>query len=149
MRACPDALIVRTAAFFSADDPHNFAVHAVETLVRGLPFAAGEQIVSPTYVPDLVTTLLDLLIDGETGIWHLANAGGMDWAAFAGALAEAGGLPTRLVRRSSGRVMGQIAPRPGDARLISRRGQVMPGLASAITRFSAASQPGFARAASD
>ena len=29
--------------------------------------------VSPTYVPDLVHASLDLLIDGEHGLWHLAN----------------------------------------------------------------------------
>ncbi len=140
-RACPDALIVRTAAFFSPDDRHNFAVHAVDTLARGDRFAAASQRVSPTYVPDLVANILDLLIDGERGIWHLANAGGMDWAAFAGALAEAHGLPTRLVQRRDGRLIGQVAPRPEDARLISRRGQLLPDLASAIDRFSAAYQP--------
>ncbi|MEN9932271.1 MAG: hypothetical protein RIS17_844, partial [Pseudomonadota bacterium] len=140
-RACPDALIVRTAAFFSPDDRHNFAVHAVDALARGDRFAAASQLVSPTYVPDLVANILDLLIDGERGIWHLANAGGMDWAGFAGALAEAHGLPTRLVQRLDGHLIGQVAPRPDDARLISRRGQLLPDLASAIDRFSVAYRP--------
>ncbi|MEI6486826.1 MAG: sugar nucleotide-binding protein [Sphingomonadales bacterium] len=146
-RACPNALIVRTAAFFSADDRHNFAVHAVDMLARGISFAAAPQLVSPTYVPDLVANLLDLLIDGESGLWHLANAGGMDWAAFAAALAEEQRLPTRLVRRVDGRAIGQHAPRPADARLISRRGQLLPDLASAITRFTAAYQPDRVQAA--
>ncbi|WP_426163251.1 family 1 glycosylhydrolase [Sandarakinorhabdus sp. DWP1-3-1] len=146
--ACPDALIVRTAAFFSPHDPHNFAVHALDTLARGQPFpAAADQIVSPTYVPDLVTTLLDLLIDGENGIWHLASAGGMDWAEFAGALAEASGLQRRLVRRANGGALGQLAPRPADARLTSCRGLVMPALASAIERFSATYRPAASRTA--
>lgn len=139
--ACPEALVVRTAAFFSTHDPHNFAVHVLDTLSGGMPFAAAaDQYVSPTYVPDLVGALLDLLIDGETGIWHLASAGGMHWAEFAGALAEASGLPRQLVRATTGRSAG-LAPRPADVRLTSRRGQVMPDLASAITRFSAAYRP--------
>src|SRR5689334_7543510 len=35
-------LMVRTAAFFSPDDPHNFAVHAVQSLARGQVFRAAE-----------------------------------------------------------------------------------------------------------
>lgn len=139
---CADALIVRTAALFSPHDRYNFAVAAIDTLASGLPFnATDEQSVSPTYVPDLVTMLLDLLIDGESGIWHLASDGGMDWAAFASALAEAKGLPRGLVRRSTGRMLGQVAPRPSDVRLTSARGLLMPDLASAIARFSEAYEP--------
>jgi dTDP-4-dehydrorhamnose reductase len=39
--------------------------------------------VSPTYIVDLVNVSLDLLIDGEEGIWHLANAGEISWKALA------------------------------------------------------------------
>ena len=52
--------------------------------------AAGEEVriadderISPTYVPDLVKVCLDLLIDAESGIWHLANVGDVSWAEFA------------------------------------------------------------------
>ena len=44
-------------------------------LSRGEHWVAPEdQVVSPTYVPDLVSTALDLLMDGERGLWHLATA---------------------------------------------------------------------------
>jgi dTDP-4-dehydrorhamnose reductase len=39
--------------------------------------------VSPTYVPDLVNACLDLLIDKESGIWHLSNGQAMSWADLA------------------------------------------------------------------
>ncbi|WP_216596338.1 hypothetical protein [Allocoleopsis franciscana] len=35
--------------------------------------AAEDSVVSPTYVPDLVHTTLDLLMDGKCGMWDLAN----------------------------------------------------------------------------
>jgi dTDP-4-dehydrorhamnose reductase len=35
----------------------------------------GPLLLSPTYAPDLIHTALDLLIDAERGIWHLANEG--------------------------------------------------------------------------
>jgi dTDP-4-dehydrorhamnose reductase len=61
-------LVVRTAAFFSPHDPHNFAAWVVRELSAGRPVRAAEDaVVSPTYVPDLVRAAFDLLIDGETG----------------------------------------------------------------------------------
>ena len=55
--------------------------------------------VSPTYVPDLVDACLDLLIDGESGLWHLANAGDVSWAEFAPQAAAArDGPPARCAR---------------------------------------------------
>jgi dTDP-4-dehydrorhamnose reductase len=54
----PDACIVRTGPLFTA----------LSDLVLD-----DDASVSPTYVPDLVTTMLDLLVDGASGVWHLAN----------------------------------------------------------------------------
>src|SRR3954471_10498350 len=74
--ACPDALILRTSAFFGPWDPHNFVYHTLRALAAGDQWqAAADYTITPTYVPDLVNASLDLLIDGETGIWHLANQG--------------------------------------------------------------------------
>ena len=47
---------------------------------------------SPTYVPDLVQTCLDLPIDRETGIWHLSNAEPVSWAELARRVALLAGL---------------------------------------------------------
>lgn len=130
------ALVVRTAAFFSHADPHNFAVHALSALGRGERFrAADDLIVSPTYVPDLVNACLDLLLDGETGVRHLANAGALSWADFARALAEGAGYNPGLVEGLPAAAFGWPAPRPHDVSLGSEHGQVMPALESAIERF--------------
>jgi dTDP-4-dehydrorhamnose reductase len=85
-----DVLVIRTAAFFSPHDRHNFAVHAVDALRERRSFAApADCVVSPTYVPDLVNATLDLLIDRETGVWHLANEGATSWAEFGRKVAQA------------------------------------------------------------
>ena len=134
----PQALVARTAAFFSPDDRHNFAVHAVDTLSEGRTFtAAADQIVSPAYVPDLANALLDLLIDGDGGIRHLTSAGGMSWAEFARRLAREQGLDERLVVDAPTLDRRLAASRPADARLASERGQVMPTLDWAVARFAA------------
>ena len=98
--------------------------------------AAGDSIVTPTHTPDLVNAALDLLIDGETGVWHLANAGeGLTWAAFARLLARSAGLDERLVVDTTGAELGWMAARPAYSALASARGQIMPSLEDAVSRF--------------
>jgi dTDP-4-dehydrorhamnose reductase len=129
-------LMVRTAAFFSHQDRHNFAVHALEALGEGREFAAAEdQFVSPTFVPDLVNATLDLLIDGEIGLWHLTNQGRVSWAEFARMLAVGAGLDADRVRGVPAAALGWSAPRPRDVALGSERGALLPSLESAIERF--------------
>jgi dTDP-4-dehydrorhamnose reductase len=113
------ALVIRTSAFFGPWDRHNFAWHVLDALARGEPFEACARIeVSPTYVPDLCHAALDLLIDGETGLWHLVNQGRLSWYAFARRVAEGAGYDPALVRPL------RTAPRTVTA-LASSRGQLL------------------------
>ena len=131
-------MVVRTAAFFSPDDVHNFAVHALSRLRGGQPFQAAGCVVSPTYVPDLCHSVLDLLIDGESGLWHLSNGGAVSWAEFAQRIAFACDLDASLVEQVSGADLGWTAPRPDRCALASERGSPMPSLDAAIESFARA-----------
>lgn len=132
-------LLIRTAAFFSPNDVHNFAVAAVGALARGERFLAAEDhVVSPTYVPHLVDAALDLLIDGASGVWHLSSGEAVTWAGFARRLAEACRLDPGGVEARPGEAFGWRAPRPAFSALASERGVLMPPLAAAIDRFAAA-----------
>ncbi|HEV2860478.1 MAG TPA: family 1 glycosylhydrolase [Pyrinomonadaceae bacterium] len=135
MEALPSALVVRTSAFFGPWDEYNF-VHAVlHALSRGAEFvAADDSTVSPTYVPQLVNTSLDLLIDGEQGVWHLANAGAVTWAEFARLTASLAGLDPSLVKARPTRELNLAAPRPSYSVLASRRGALLPPLAAALAQ---------------
>jgi dTDP-4-dehydrorhamnose reductase len=129
-------LVVRTAAFFSPFDEHNFAVHAARALLRGERFrAAKDFVITPTYVPDLCDAVLDLLIDGEAGLWHLSHPEALTWAAFAQRVAHALGLDPALVDAVPGAELGWHASRPRAAPLASARGPLLPPLDSAIERF--------------
>lgn len=138
--ACaPGALIVRTAAFFGPWDQHNFVTLALAALQRGETWpAAHDQCVSPTYVPDLAHAVLDLLLDGERGVWHLANRGAVSWYRLAAMAAEAAGLPTRLIEAVRGDQLGHVARRPPFCALGSMRGSVMADLDDALPRYLAA-----------
>ena len=129
-------LVARTAAFFSPYDEHNFAVAVVETLRRGLPFAAARDcVVTPTYVPDLCNAALDLLIDGEAGIWHVTNGEALSWAEFAQRIARSCGLDDSLIEPVASTELGWKAARPVKSALRSDKGCELPSLTWAIERF--------------
>lgn len=130
------ALVVRTAAFFGPWDDWNFVSRALAELVHGREVAAADDlVVSPTFVPDLVHTSLDLLLDGERGIWHLANAGGVTWAGLARLAAEAAGIDASAIAPRPHTELGFIAARPARVALGSQRGWLMPSLDDALGRY--------------
>ncbi|HEY8570980.1 family 1 glycosylhydrolase [Phenylobacterium sp.] len=130
------ALMIRTAAFFSPFDAYNFAAHVLRTLRAEQELHAAENlVVSPTYVPDLVDATLDLMIDGETGIRHLANRGAVSWAEFARQVAGAVGLDPSRVKGRPAASFAWPAERPAFAALATERGEVMPTLENAIARY--------------
>jgi len=132
----PDALVIRTSAFFSPWDDYNFLTIALRTLATGQPFiAASDAVVSPTYVPDLVNTTLDLLIDGESGLWHLANAGATTWADWAREVATLAGLNHTHIQARPNKELNWVAPRPAYSALTSERGVLLPNLDQAIGRY--------------
>ncbi|MFD2610701.1 family 1 glycosylhydrolase [Deinococcus taklimakanensis] len=131
--AHPGALIVRTSAFFGPWDEYNFASVVRRELRAGRRVrVAADQTVSPTYLPDLTRATLDLLIDAEAGIWHLANAGAVTWAQWAHAVADLEGLNADLIDAVPTRDLGQRAARPGFSVLRSERGWVMPEFMAAL-----------------
>jgi dTDP-4-dehydrorhamnose reductase len=132
----PDALVVRTSAFFGPTDKDNFLAHALTTIDAGDEFlAAADVVISPTYLPDLVNAALDLLVDGAAGVWHLANDGCVSWYDFAMAAARRSGREGSLIVPVGAADMGWIARRPLWSALGSTRGGGMPDFASAIDRF--------------
>jgi dTDP-4-dehydrorhamnose reductase len=132
----PGALVVRTSAFFGPWDKHNFVTLALQALERGEPFrAASDLSVSPTYVPDLVHACLDLAVDGERGIWHLANVGGVTWAGLAEQAAQAAGIDASRLEAVPGAALGFTAARPQSVVLHSERGLLLPALDNALARY--------------
>lgn len=136
LAALPAALVVRTSAFFGSCDAHNFVVGVLRTLAERRLFPAADDLtISPTYVPDLVEASLDLLIDGEHGIWHLANDGALTWADLARQVATLAGLNPKSVIGQPAGVFDLKARRPAYSVLGSERGVLLPSLDDALSRF--------------
>ncbi|WP_457089293.1 family 1 glycosylhydrolase [Microvirga sp. P5_D2] len=128
MAAYDKALILRTSAFFGPWDRYNFIWSVLNTLSKGDGVKASLDVVSPTYVPDLVHASLDLLIDGGTGIWHMANGGGMSWRDLAAEVATRAGFDPENVTNA-----GDLPVL--STRLSTERGILMPTLESALDRY--------------
>jgi dTDP-4-dehydrorhamnose reductase len=142
LAACPAALVVRTSAFFGPRDEYNFVTTALRALSRGEPFpAASDCVVSPTYVPDLVNACLDLLIDGERGLWHLSNRGALSWAEFARLAARLAGFDEGFVEARPSASFGFAAARPAFSALASERGALLPTVEHALSRYVAECDP--------
>jgi dTDP-4-dehydrorhamnose reductase len=132
-----EALIIRTSAFFGPWDKYNFLFDTIEKLKRGEEVVASDRtIVSPTYVPDLVHATLDLLLDDESGIWHLTNQGAVSWhelAQEAAAAAKLGRDAIKLVRPAED-------SEEADTSLSSSRGLLLRPLGQALSDFAAQSE---------
>ncbi|MDB5915901.1 MAG: dTDP-4-dehydrorhamnose reductase [Massilia sp.] len=134
--ACPAALVVRTSSFFGPWDEHNFVAQALGTLEAGRPFYAPDDItVSPTYVPDLVNTCLDLIIDGERGVWHLTNGQPLTWVELAAKAAAQAGVDSSRLEPQAAADCHYVAARPRYSAMTSKRAILLPTLASALGRF--------------
>jgi dTDP-4-dehydrorhamnose reductase len=129
-----DALIIRSSAFFGPWDRYNFLSETIERLKRGEEVVASEKtFVSPTYIPDLVHASLDLLLDGEKGIWHLTNQGAVSWHELALEVAD-------MARVGSGRIRAAEDEEKVDTSLTSKRGLLLRPLPQALTDFAAQSE---------
>ncbi len=70
-----DSLIIRSSFFFNpwVNDDFLGNILQSESNNRDQLYLPSDIIISPTYIPDLVNQVLDLLIDNESGIWHLSG----------------------------------------------------------------------------
>ena len=130
----PDALVIRTSAFVDALGERTFTGRVIGAMLRGEPIRTTSEVVSPTYVPALADALLDLLIDGERGIWHLANTGAVSWTSLALRIVSELGGDEGLVEEVTPDALGRVAKRPPYSALGSERGSILPSLDESLDR---------------
>ena len=86
-------------------------------------------------MPDLAHACLDLLIDGESGIWHLANDGLVRWDDLAQRLGKLTGIENTPTKILTAQRRAYAAPRPLYSALSSEHGKLLPALEDAIARY--------------
>jgi dTDP-4-dehydrorhamnose reductase len=129
------ALVVRTGPVFGwpgEGNPVSRALAQVRSDSRVSPRV--DEVVSPTFASDCVNVALDLLIDGERGIFHLANPGAVTMAALLDAMARRTGIAAGQVEslpRSPGPALDGLRMRA----LLSERVDLLPPLFVALERY--------------
>jgi dTDP-4-dehydrorhamnose reductase len=128
LAALPSALVVRTGPLFDPWDERDPLTTALGALAAGRAVRLkGDGLVSPTYAPDLIHASLDLLVDGESGVWHLANDGAATWPDLVRHAARQAGLDAAPIQGNEARLTYRV--------LGSERGQMLPSLDDAIVRY--------------
>lgn len=136
LELAPGSLVIRTSAFFGPWDQYNFAFAVIKSLKNGEPFQAmADCIVSPTYVPDLVNSSLNLLIDEQKGLWHLTNGDAISWYHWALSIAKRLGYPDNHILPVNSQQLMLPAARPAYAGMTSERGRFLPSFQHAMDRF--------------
>jgi dTDP-4-dehydrorhamnose reductase len=131
----PEALIVRTSSFFGPWDENNFVYRVLKSLSEGQRIRVASDVhVSATYLPDLINESLNMLLDHESGIFHLTNTGVLTWAELAYKVADIAALDNSLIDAVPLSEMGLTAMRPRYSALVSERGVRMPALDAALVR---------------
>jgi dTDP-4-dehydrorhamnose reductase len=136
LQAHPASLVLRTGGFFSPWDRENFLSQAMATLTHGRAFTAANDVVAtPVFLPDLVNAALDLLVDRETGLWHVTHAEPVTWAELVARTCAIAGVGARGLRPRSCEQLDLAARRPPYTALASNRSTLLPALDDALGRY--------------
>ena len=137
---CPQALVVRPGLLLAPGEDGDFLRTSLLALARGARISvATDTHLSISYLPDLVSASLDLLIDAECGVWHLANSGATTPEQLLTAAAQVLHLDATLIDAVPGWSFQRRALHPRNRALGSERGQLLPPWSDAVERFIAAS----------
>lgn len=136
LRENPEALIIRIGEVFSPWTADGFMTGIISALRNHKSLdVANDVFVSPTIVTDLINSSLDLLIDDEQKIWHLANQGTISWADLAKEVASRGRYNSNLLVPKPYADLNLNAVRPSYSSLTSDRGIFLPTLDNALDRY--------------
>jgi dTDP-4-dehydrorhamnose reductase len=127
----PQPLLVRGGFLLDPEDHHEPFGRVLEGLRHGhIPMLDAER-VSPTYLPHFVDTALDLLVDGERGIWHLAPRTTCSRLGLVRMVAERLGFPF-----AARRLQGWRRPERGPMwALASERGWPLPDVHAVVDAY--------------
>lgn len=87
-----------------------------------------DQVVCPSYAPDLAAALVAILDRAPPGTYHAANTGWCTWYEFARAVLDESGLADVPIEPITADVLGRPAPRPANSRFTCDRLAAATGL---------------------
>lgn len=137
--AAPGALVVRTGLVCDPEDPEDPLARVLAALAgQGSPVRVpDDEIVAVSVLPQLLDATLDLLVDGERGVWHGTHSGACSLHELVRRAAQHAGVPTeRLEPGRSPRAWG-LEHGPGMRAITSERAWPLPVLDAALASYAA------------
>ncbi len=131
-----DVLIIRSSLLMN---PYNTDEFLFDLLFKNQHtrnrYLVSDIVVSPAYLPDLINTALDLLIDKEKGIWHISGPDVVSYFDIAEmAISFAGISNIKLHPIPSIKIVAH-AKRPAFTALRSASGIVLPGIEESVVKY--------------
>lgn len=132
----PDVLIVRSGLLMNPFNPDDFLQQMLYSDRGGRSkYAFSDIIISPGYLPDVINTALDLLIDNERGIWHISGPEAVSYFDFARLATGIAGMAHTGIRSVPSIRLPGHARRPAYSALRSASGIVLPSLEISISNY--------------
>jgi dTDP-4-dehydrorhamnose reductase len=136
LQTLPTALVVRSGLVFGKCGIRDFLSATLRTVGEGRRITVADDITtSVAYLPDLAHAVLDVLIDDEYGVFHLAGPESITWADLARQAVRAAGFDASLIESRNAASFGSPATHPAYTPLASERGIVLPPLDCSLGRF--------------
>jgi dTDP-4-dehydrorhamnose reductase len=132
LHIAPDTLIVRSGPILDLSNLEAFSS------------AVPDEIISPALLADFIDTCLGLLIDGESGLWHVTSNEALTWRELAEKMRQHLVLPYELNEQISewiGTDHAHQASVPKSYALGTERGVLLPTLDAALTRHGKSQAP--------
>ena len=120
LNASGRAIIARTMGVYGPEPQEkNFVYQVRRNLAAGKSMLVpNDQFGNATYAPDLAAMAIELVRQGQRGIWNLAGPDpGVRRSEFARRIAQSYGLPLNLIEPCDTASLRQPAPRPLNAGL--------------------------------
>ena len=116
-----DYLIVRTTVVYGWErQGKNFVYRLLSTLRAGQTLRVPvDQIGNPTYAPNLAQAVVELALADAKGVYHVVGPERVNRYEFACEAASVFGLDSRLIQPVATSQLGQTAPRPLNAGMVT------------------------------
>ncbi len=120
-----DHVLVRSSGLYGAARASGKGGNFVETMLKSAKAGksirvADDQILSPTYTPDLAEAILEIIARNGRGTFHVTNSGHCSWFEFAAEIFLRAGMKPNLSAVTSAED-GSLARRPGYSVLENSR----------------------------
>lgn len=127
--ANPEALIVRSSGLFGIAGASGKGGNFIQSVLRwarerGEMRIVNDQILSPTYTPDLARAIRKLIEQSTTGIVHVTNSGACSWFELASWVVKTAGV-TAEVHPTTTAEFGAPVRRPAYSVLDNARWRVL------------------------